>query len=107
MNRTLALLLTSGILSTGTAFAQTAATNSSSNPPAVATDHADSKTSAAPVAGKNSFTMKETRDRLRKHGYSQIKGLSLSADGIWQGTAMKDGKTVNVAVDYQGNIVEQ
>jgi hypothetical protein len=107
MNKPLALLLTVGILGAGTAFAQTAATNASATPPAVATDHTDSKTSAAPVAGKNSFTKKETRDRLRKHGYSQIKGLTLTPDGIWQGTAVKEGKSVSVAVDYQGNIVEQ
>ena len=25
--------------------------------------------------------------------------------GIWRGTATKDGKNVNVAVDYKGNVV--
>jgi putative membrane protein len=27
--------------------------------------------------------------------------------GIWRGTAMKDGTSVKVAVDYKGNVVAQ
>ena len=61
--------------------------------------------SAAPVAGKNSFTEGEVRDRLEKHGYTAVSGLMKDDQSIWRGTAMKDGKSVAIAVDYQGNIV--
>ncbi|PDT32562.1 hypothetical protein CO656_25015, partial [Sinorhizobium sp. FG01] len=27
--------------------------------------------------------------------------------GVWQATAMKDGKSVAVALDYQGNVTAQ
>jgi hypothetical protein len=101
------LAATAGLLSANAAMAQSAATNSSPTPPAVASGAADSKTSAAPVAGKNSFTAKETTKRLHDHGYSQVKGLTKNADGIWMGKAVKNGAPVNVAVDYQGNITEQ
>jgi hypothetical protein len=96
-----------GLLSTGVAFAQDASTNASTKPPAVASGQADAKTSAAPVTGKNSFTMKQAAHRLRKHGYSMVKGLAKDDQGVWRGTAMKDGKSVSVAVDYQGNITDQ
>lgn len=107
MNRTFAVMLVCGLLSSGVAFAQDASTNASPNPPAVATGHADTKTSAAPVPGKNSFTKKQTAKRLRDHGYSSVKGLTKDDQGIWHGTAMKSGASVNVSVDFQGNITEQ
>jgi hypothetical protein len=89
------------------AWAQTAPANSSTTPPAVAHGDADSKTTAAPVAGKNSFTESQAKDRLEKHGYTAVSGLKKDDQSVWRGTAMKDGKSVNVAVDYQGNIVGQ
>jgi hypothetical protein len=76
-------------------------------PPAVVTDHADSHNPAAPVPGKNSFTEGEARDRLEHHGYSAVSGLQLDDQQIWRATAMKDGHSVKVALDYQGNIVGQ
>ena len=73
----------------------------------VVTDHADSHNAAAPVPGKNSFTEAQARDRLEQHGYSAVSGLQLDNDQIWRGTATKDGRSVKVALDYQGNIVGQ
>ena len=107
MNRPFAAVLLTGLPSSGIALAQNASTNGSANPPAVATGHADAKTAAAPVAGKNSFTKQQTAKRLRDHGYSQVKGLTKDDQGVWRGTAMKDGASVNVSVDYQGNISDQ
>jgi hypothetical protein len=107
MKRIFAVVLLSGLLSSGAVFAQDASTNASPSPPVVSTGHADSKTSAAPIAGKNSFTKKQTAKRLRDHGYSKVKGLTKDDQGIWYGTAMKNGAWVNVSVDFQGNIAEQ
>ena len=43
--------------------------------------------------------------RVVEAGYADVTGLTLDDKGVWRGTAMKDGKSVNVALDYQGNIV--
>jgi putative membrane protein len=91
----------------GTALAQTSPPSSSTTPPAVATGNGDTNTTAAPVPGKNSFTEAQAKHRLRKHGYTAIGALKQDDKSIWRGTATKDGKTVDVAVDYQGNIVGQ
>jgi hypothetical protein len=78
-----------------------------STPPAVSTSNAGSQTAAAPVAGANSFTEAEARSRLEAHGYTNVSGLQKDAQSIWRGTAMKNGQSVGVALDYQGNIVTQ
>jgi len=95
------------LIGVGSAFAQTSPANSSTTPPAIAHGNEDSKTAAAPVAGKNSFTEAQAKDRLEKHGYTAVSGLKQDDQSIWRGTATKDGKSVGVAVDYQGNIVNQ
>ncbi|MEJ0048592.1 MAG: hypothetical protein WDN04_22645 [Rhodospirillales bacterium] len=89
----------------GAAVGQTAPSTNSPSPPAVATGGGDSNTNAAPVAGKNSFTEAQARARLRKHGYHSVSALTQDDQSIWRGTATKHGKKVDVAVDYQGNIV--
>ncbi len=91
----------------GTAIAQTTPDTNSTTPPAVATGSGDTNTMAAPVPGKNSFTQAQARRRLEKHGYTQVSALKMDNASIWRGTATKNGKTVDVAVDYQGNITAQ
>ena len=60
---------------------------------------------AAPVAGANSFTEGQAKTRIESHGYTQVSGLKKDDSGIWLGSAMKDGKKVDVKVDFQGNVV--
>lgn len=72
--------------------------------PAVATP--DTKNPAAPVEGANSFTEAQAKDRIAAKGYSDVGALTKGEDGVWTGTAMKDGKSVEVKLDFQGNIVE-
>jgi hypothetical protein len=74
-------------------------------PPAVSTSADESKTTAAPVPGKNSFTESEARKRLESFGYSEVSSLRLDDQSIWRGTANKAGKEVQIGLDYQGNIV--
>ena len=78
--------------------------NNSATPPAVTTSNANNKTSAAPVKGRNSFTMGEARRRIEKGGFTQVTALKKDADGIWRGKAMKAGSSVDVYCDYQGNV---
>jgi hypothetical protein len=109
MNRAFAPIVLAGLLGAGGAWAQDVTTSASPNPPAISSGHADSKTSAAPLAGKNSFTKSQVRDRLRAHRYSNVKGLMKDDQGVWRGKAFNEmsGKFVGVAVDYQGDITEQ
>jgi hypothetical protein len=60
--------------------------------------------SMAPVAGANSFTHDEAVSRIEGKGYTKVKHLKKDAGGVWRGTAMKDGQSVPVSVDYQGNV---
>jgi hypothetical protein len=59
----------------------------------------------APLAGANSFTESQVKDRLVAWGYATVAGLKKDSDGVWRGTATDAGKSMNVAVDFKGNIV--
>jgi hypothetical protein len=75
----------------------------STMPPAVTTNDANT-TAAAPVAGANSFTMSQAQKRIEDQGYTQVSALAKDDKSIWRGHAMKSGKAVDVALDYQGNV---
>ena len=92
---------------TTSAWAQSAPTNNSTTPPAIATGKGESNTTAAPVAGSNSFTESEARARLNKFGYSHVSDLKKDDKSIWHAKATKDGKSLDVSLDYQGNITSQ
>jgi len=36
-----------------------------------------------------------------------VGNLKKDGDGIWRGSAMQDGKAVQVAIDFKGNVVTQ
>jgi putative membrane protein len=59
----------------------------------------------APLPGANSFTEAQATARIAELGYSNVSGLAKDADGVWRGTATKDGKTTSFALDFKGNIV--
>lgn len=61
------------------------------------------KAIATPAKGANSFTEDQARGRFTKAGYTGLSKLT-KANGLWQGTAMKDGKQVTVILDYKGNV---
>jgi hypothetical protein len=61
----------------------------------------------APLKGANSFTEGQAKDRAVAAGLADVSSLAKDADGIWRGTAMKDGKTVKVSVDFKGNVVSE
>lgn len=59
---------------------------------------------AAPLPGANSFTETQARERLEKAGYSGVNDLKKDDQGIWRGSASRNGGTVTVSVDYRGNV---
>jgi hypothetical protein len=61
----------------------------------------------APLKGANSFTEGQAKDRVLSHGMTDIGALKKDDDGIWRGSAQQDGKPVQVAVDFKGNVVPQ
>jgi putative membrane protein len=66
-----------------------------------AADHAPS---GRPNEGANSFTEGQAKSRIEARGYGSVSALKKDDGGIWRGKAMKDGKTVDVSLDYQGNV---
>ena len=82
---------------TTTAANQNAPTN-----PAVKTTEGNNP--GAPAAGANSFTEGQAKARIEARGYGNVSGLAKDHEGLWRAKAMKDGKSVNVTLDYQGNV---
>ena len=81
------------------AFAQP---DTGSHNPAV--KHPAAHTTAMAAKGRNSFTQTQAQGRIAKAGYTDVSGLAKNKNGVWQGTAMKGGAKVNVALDYKGNV---
>jgi hypothetical protein len=85
----------------GSAFAQT--TPQTSTPPAVSSPNTTNP--KAPVPGANSFTEGQAKSRIEANGFSNVSALQKDANGVWRGRAMKNGTSVSVSLDFQGNIV--
>lgn len=60
-----------------------------------------------PASGANSFTQGQARTRIAKHGYSHVSSLKKDKDGVWHGTAQRNGQTVPVWLDYRGEVGQQ
>ncbi len=60
---------------------------------------------APPLKGANSFTEGEAKSRAEARGFSDVKDLKKDGDGIWRGHATQQGKSVEIAIDYKGNVV--
>jgi putative membrane protein len=58
-----------------------------------------------PVAGANSFTEGQAQTRIEGAGFTKVTGLKKDDQGVWRGSATKDGKQVPVSVDFRGNVV--
>ena len=101
---TAVITVLAGAAVAGGASAQTAAppANPNASSPAVSS-HANNP--GAPAAGANSFTEGQAKSRIEGAGYSNVSGLVKDKDGIWRGKASKEGKLVDVGLDYQGNVV--
>jgi hypothetical protein len=88
------------------AVAQTPPAKDGPQNSAVNTQNSSNRMVDAPVKGANSFTEGEAKSRIEKMGFANVSELKKDDDGVWRGHAMKNGKRVGVALDYQGNVVE-
>ena len=91
------------------------AANPHPSTPAIANPNANNP--GAPAAGSNSFTETQAKSRIEAAGYSNVSRLVKDKDGIWRGKASKatatagsttvGSTTVDVALDYQGNVLSR
>jgi len=108
--KSLALGIVAAAFVGGVALAQTTTNNtgvaatSGDNNQAVATTSANAP---MPAHGANSFTDGQAKSRLEKSGFSDVSALTKDKDGVWRGTAQRNGQTVQVWVDYKGNVGQQ
>lgn len=91
------------LASAAAAQTQTPPANQGPNNPAV--NKPGSNNPGAPVAGKNSFTEGQAKSRIEAKGYTKVTNLKKDDSGVWRGKATKDGKSVDVSLDFQGNVV--
>jgi hypothetical protein len=77
--------------------------------PALAVEATSKAPAATTETGRaargNLFTEDQARVHLARLGYTNISGLAKDENGAWRGSAMKDGKSIAVAVDVKGAIL--
>jgi uncharacterized protein YdeI (BOF family) len=97
------IVLTAAIsLCASVAFAQDQAAQNGPANPAVKGMHENN--SSAPVSGANSSTKAEATKQIQAKGYTHVTKLMQDQSGVWRGTAVKDGHSGPISVDYQGNV---
>jgi len=99
------LLLVAAVLMTDLASAQNPNPPAQSGPNNPAVNAPGRNNTDQPVAGANSFTEGQAKSRMESSGYSNVSGLKKDDQGVWRGRAMKEGKSVDVSLDFQGNVI--
>ena len=95
-----------GLIS-GAAFAQNNPAGAAPGaPPAARPAPAPSETTQGPALGATAAITSEAqaKSRIESSGFSNVGALTKDGAGIWHGMAMKDGKSVTIALDAQGNV---
>jgi putative membrane protein len=98
MKPTLSILTGVALLASAPALAQTGAKSNA------AIKSAHDVNDGAAARGANSFTETQAREHIAKSGFSHVSALKKDKDGIWRGTAQKDGTIVHVGLDFKGNV---
>ena len=49
----------------------------------------------------------QAKSRIEANGFANVSELRKDDQGVWRGKAMKDGKSVTVSLDFQGNVTAQ
>ena len=99
---TAAIVLASGAVAQTTTHSTTSHATASDHNPAI--KDSDTAHTATAAKGRNSFTEDQARSRLTKAGYTDVTKLAKDANGVWRGTATKGGASVQVGLDYKGNV---
>lgn len=72
-----------------------------------AVDTAPTAGETGPTPGANSYTEAQAKSAIESAGYTAVGPLTQNANGLWHGTATKDGKEASVSVDYKGAVTAQ
>lgn len=97
-----ALVLAAALVAAvSTSHAQTPAAPGPNNN---AVNSPDTNNSAKPVAGANSFTEGQAKTRIEEAGYTAVTDLKKDDNGVWRGKGTKGGSSLNVSIDFQGNV---
>jgi hypothetical protein len=102
MRSLIALSLVAG-LATGPSFAQYGA-KAPEAPPAT-----ESKPATPPASTTQTgaaMTEMHAKARIEAHGFTNVSQLEKDAKGVWNATAMKDGKSVHLSLDTQGRVTQ-
>ena len=62
------------------------------------------KNSSDLAAASNSFTEGQAKGHIENAGYTDVTNLAKTPDGLWTAKAKKDGKTMDVSVDFKGAV---
>ncbi len=55
-------------------------------------------------SGRTRYTKGEARARIEGKGFTRVGSLQKGEDGIWRGTARREGKDVLVGIDHNGKV---
>lgn len=86
------------------AFGTTAAAQGGPTQSTTAIKTAHTVNAGAAETGRNSFTEGQAREHIAHAGFASVSHLTKGNDGVWRGTARKSGHTVQVALDFKGNV---
>ena len=100
-------LISALAVATALGLAGTASAQASGGPDAKGNaplKHPHTVNDGAAKHGANSFTEGQARIHIEKAGFTGVTNLVKGDDGVWRGQAMRGGKTLNVAMDFKGNV---
>jgi hypothetical protein len=79
----------------------------SSNPAVTVKPKGSPESTGSVEPGSNSFTEGQARSRIEAQGFTNVMELRKDEQGVWRGRADRNGQTVNVLLDYRGNVAAQ
>jgi len=113
------LLALAFVAASGAAFAQNAPLAGGATNPPPGTTSTNTGTPLLPESTTNtakpgaldssnvSGAQAAARSKFEEAGFSNVKGLSRSVDGVWMGRGVKNGVEVGIAMDPAGKITQQ
>jgi hypothetical protein len=96
--RSLIVVAAIASLTAGAAFAQYDA-KQPTNPPA-----AQTKPAMPTTPSSAALTETQAKARIEAQGFSNVSELKKDSQGMWNATAMKDGKAVHLSLDARGQV---
>jgi len=102
------ILTASAVAQTGVAPSPADSSRSGTvNPAVTVKPKAGPESTGSVEPGANSFTEAQARSRIEAQGFSDVKDLRKDDQGIWRGTAVRNGQGTGVALDFRGTITAQ